>query len=358
MKPSDFVTTLERQFTVPGPTSFYSGIVGARRGGGTTVPGKLLGSSIRARSTGSRRGCPAGSALVSATNGKTTTAAMAAEILAPRHALAHNASGANLMSGVASDAARGAAAPSSGCSRSTRRRCRRSRRASGRGPSASATSSATSSTATASSSSSRSAGAPRSRALPGDAALVVNGDDPQVGELARERAGRARLRRRRPERRAAVAPACRRLEVLRRRAGRRTSTPPRTSGTSATTAAQPAGTRGRRSTSSRARSSSRGLERRLVHARHAGGNARACGCACPASTTSTTRSPPRRSRARSASRSTTIAAGLERFGAAFGRFERIAIGDRRAADAADQEPGGRERGDPDARRGRRAARSR
>ena len=29
MKPSDFVTTFERQFTVPGPTTFYSGIVGA-----------------------------------------------------------------------------------------------------------------------------------------------------------------------------------------------------------------------------------------------------------------------------------------------------------------------------------------
>ena len=29
LKPSDFVTTFERQFTVPGPTSFYSGIVGA-----------------------------------------------------------------------------------------------------------------------------------------------------------------------------------------------------------------------------------------------------------------------------------------------------------------------------------------
>jgi peptide/nickel transport system substrate-binding protein len=29
MKPSDFVTTFERQFTVPGPTSFYSGLVGA-----------------------------------------------------------------------------------------------------------------------------------------------------------------------------------------------------------------------------------------------------------------------------------------------------------------------------------------
>jgi peptide/nickel transport system substrate-binding protein len=29
MKPSDFVTTFERQFTVPGPTGFYAGIVGA-----------------------------------------------------------------------------------------------------------------------------------------------------------------------------------------------------------------------------------------------------------------------------------------------------------------------------------------
>jgi peptide/nickel transport system substrate-binding protein len=29
MKPSDFVSTIERQFTVPGPTTFYTGIVGA-----------------------------------------------------------------------------------------------------------------------------------------------------------------------------------------------------------------------------------------------------------------------------------------------------------------------------------------
>ncbi len=45
---------------------------------------------------------PLGSALVSATNGKTTTAAMTAEILSHRVSLAHNASGANLVSGVAS----------------------------------------------------------------------------------------------------------------------------------------------------------------------------------------------------------------------------------------------------------------
>lgn len=31
LKPSDFVTTFERQFTVPGPTTFYNGIVGASK---------------------------------------------------------------------------------------------------------------------------------------------------------------------------------------------------------------------------------------------------------------------------------------------------------------------------------------
>jgi UDP-N-acetylmuramyl tripeptide synthase len=45
---------------------------------------------------------PAGSALISATNGKTTTAAMVAEILGDRVRLAHNSAGANLLSGVAS----------------------------------------------------------------------------------------------------------------------------------------------------------------------------------------------------------------------------------------------------------------
>jgi lipid II isoglutaminyl synthase (glutamine-hydrolysing) len=71
-------------------------------GGGTTIPGKLLAQldpraidRLAARLT-------AGTAVVSATNGKTTTTAMAAEILRPRFRLAHNAAGANLVSGVAS----------------------------------------------------------------------------------------------------------------------------------------------------------------------------------------------------------------------------------------------------------------
>src|SRR3954468_18833222 len=80
------------------------------RGGGTTVPGKLLLMlDPRALERLAAR-LPEGAVLVSATNGKTTTAKMAAEILAPRFALAHNTSGANLVSGVASTllAARGA----------------------------------------------------------------------------------------------------------------------------------------------------------------------------------------------------------------------------------------------------------
>jgi peptide/nickel transport system substrate-binding protein len=38
MKPSDFVRTFERQFTVPGPTTFYSGLVGACKPGVKSCP--------------------------------------------------------------------------------------------------------------------------------------------------------------------------------------------------------------------------------------------------------------------------------------------------------------------------------
>jgi UDP-N-acetylmuramyl tripeptide synthase len=83
----------------------------ARRGGGTTLPGKLLWKTDPGAIDRLAARLPMGSALVSATNGKTTTAAMAAEILRPRLRVAHNASGANLVSGVASTllASRGAA---------------------------------------------------------------------------------------------------------------------------------------------------------------------------------------------------------------------------------------------------------
>src|ERR671930_2106120 len=74
----------------------------ARAGGGTTVPGKLLWKLDPGAVDRLAARLPLGSALVSATNGKTTTAALAASILEPRVRLAHNASGANLVSGVAS----------------------------------------------------------------------------------------------------------------------------------------------------------------------------------------------------------------------------------------------------------------
>ena len=74
----------------------------AGAGGGTTVPGKLLSLLDPGAIDRLAARLPAGAALVSATNGKTTTAAMVAEILRPRTRLAHNRSGANLVSGVAS----------------------------------------------------------------------------------------------------------------------------------------------------------------------------------------------------------------------------------------------------------------
>ena len=72
------------------------------RGAGMTVPGKLLSKLDPGAIDRLAARLPAGTAVVSATNGKTTTAAMAAEILRPRFRLAHNRSGANLVSGVAS----------------------------------------------------------------------------------------------------------------------------------------------------------------------------------------------------------------------------------------------------------------
>ena len=162
-----------------------SRLVGA--GGGTTVPGRLLWKLDPAAIDRLAARLPRGSALISATNGKTTTSAMAAEILSPQLRLAFNGSGANLISGVASTllAARGAELGlfevDEGALPEVARRLR-----------------------------------PRALCLGNlfrdqldrygelelvaerwrqavaeldpDAALVVNGDDPQVGELARARA--------------------------------------------------------------------------------------------------------------------------------------------------------------------------
>ena len=74
----------------------------AGRGGGTTIPGKILATVDPGAVGKLARRLPLGSALISATNGKTTTAAMVAEIVGDRVKLAHNRAGANLVSGVAS----------------------------------------------------------------------------------------------------------------------------------------------------------------------------------------------------------------------------------------------------------------
>jgi UDP-N-acetylmuramyl tripeptide synthase len=72
------------------------------RGGGTTIPGKLVWKLDPGALDLLAERLPAGVALVSATNGKTTTTAMASSILSSLHRLAWNHSGANLASGVTS----------------------------------------------------------------------------------------------------------------------------------------------------------------------------------------------------------------------------------------------------------------
>src|SRR5688500_1287533 len=74
----------------------------AGTGGGTTIPGKLLWKLDPGAIDALAARLPQGAAVVSATNGKTTTTAMLAEILGPGRRLAWNRSGANLVSGVAS----------------------------------------------------------------------------------------------------------------------------------------------------------------------------------------------------------------------------------------------------------------
>ena len=74
----------------------------ARRGGGTTLPGKLLWKLDPEAVDALAAKIPHGVALHSATNGKTTTTAMAAHILGVEHRLAWNRAGANLLSGITS----------------------------------------------------------------------------------------------------------------------------------------------------------------------------------------------------------------------------------------------------------------
>ncbi len=158
----------------------------AGAGGGTTIPGKLLWKLDPGAVDRLAARLPLGSALISATNGKTTTAAMAARILRGRMRLAHNNSGANLVSGVAStllDARRAqlglfevdeAALPEVAARLRPRAVCL-----------ANLFRDQLDRYGELEHVAERWRGAVRQ--LSPDAALVVNGDDPQVGDLARER---------------------------------------------------------------------------------------------------------------------------------------------------------------------------
>ncbi len=161
-----------------------SRVVGA--GGGTTVPGKLLWRLDPGAVDRLAARLPLGSALVSATNGKTTTSAMVARILAPSVRLAHNRSGANLVSGVASallaarEAELGLFEVDEAALPEVARRLR---------PRAVCLGNLFRDQLDRYGELELLAGRWRTamRELPPEATLVVNGDDPQVGDLARER---------------------------------------------------------------------------------------------------------------------------------------------------------------------------
>jgi lipid II isoglutaminyl synthase (glutamine-hydrolysing) len=93
-------------------TAFAAKVVAARAaaglsrrthaGGGTTLPGKLLLRMAPDAIERMTAGLAQGSVVISATNGKTTTAKMLAALLEPERRLCRNTAGANLESGVAS----------------------------------------------------------------------------------------------------------------------------------------------------------------------------------------------------------------------------------------------------------------
>jgi lipid II isoglutaminyl synthase (glutamine-hydrolysing) len=160
----------------------------AGAGGGTTVPGKVLSALDPDALERLAERLPLGSVLISATNGKTTTAAMAAEILSPRVRLAHNASGANLVSGITStllsarDGELGLFEVDEAALPEVARRV---------GPRAVCLGNLFRDQLDRYGELEHVAERWRGavRELAPEALLVVNGDDPQVGDLARERAG-------------------------------------------------------------------------------------------------------------------------------------------------------------------------
>jgi UDP-N-acetylmuramyl tripeptide synthase len=164
----------------------------AGTGGGTTLPGKLLWKLDPGAVDRLAARLRDGSALVSATNGKTTTAAMAASILSGSRRLAHNRAGANLVSGVASalvaarDAELGLFEVDEAALPEVARRVR---------PRALSLGNLFRDQLDRYGELELLAGRWRAMALelPEDAVLVANGDDPQLGEIASERATKVRV---------------------------------------------------------------------------------------------------------------------------------------------------------------------
>jgi UDP-N-acetylmuramyl tripeptide synthase len=161
-----------------------SRLVGA--GGGTTVPGKVISALDPGALDRLAQRLPLGCVVVSATNGKTTTAAMVREILSPRVRLARNGSGANLVSGVTSAllAARGAELGLFEVDEAALREISRRAR-----PRAVCLGNLFRDQLDRYGELEHLAERWREMAqeLPPEAVLVVNGDDPQVGDLSRER---------------------------------------------------------------------------------------------------------------------------------------------------------------------------
>ncbi|HMI99212.1 MAG TPA: MurT ligase domain-containing protein [Gaiellaceae bacterium] len=182
------------RFHLPLPVGIAAARVAARlsrlvgTGGGTTVPGKVLSALDPDALDRLAERLPLGSALISATNGKTTSAAMTAEILSPGLRLAHNASGANLVSGVASallsarNAELGLFEIDEAALPEVARRV---------GPRAVCLGNLFRDQLDRYGELELLAERWRSmvRELPAETVLVVNGDDPQVGDLSRERVG-------------------------------------------------------------------------------------------------------------------------------------------------------------------------
>jgi UDP-N-acetylmuramyl tripeptide synthase len=160
----------------------------AGRGGGTTLPGKILATIDPGALSALATRLPSGTAIVSATNGKTTTATFVASILSPRMKLAHNSSGANLVSGIAStllsarDAQLGLFEVDEGAFPDIARRVK---------PRAVCLGNLFRDQLDRYGELEQIAERWRTAvdALPADSTLVVNADDPQVGDLAHDRPG-------------------------------------------------------------------------------------------------------------------------------------------------------------------------